>query len=129
MDNAAVGKSWLEKASDDLRWCKASIDGEVWHGACFSAQQAAEKALKAYLFSQGKPSKKVHDLGALLEQCIALDPAFETLREQVLPLINYYLQTRYPDIGDFMDYSEAKASQALRDAILIVKFISKKLPL
>lgn len=127
MDNAAIGKSWLEKANDDLRWCQASINGNVWHGACFSAQQAAEKTLKAYLFFKGKPSKKIHDLGALLEQCIALDPTFETLREQVLPLVDYYLQTRYPDIGDFMDYSEQKASQAFRNATSIVEFVFTRL--
>ena len=127
MDNNAVSKTWLAQSKDDLRWCQASIDGNVWHGACFSAQQAAEKALKAYLFSKSKPSKKIHDLGALLEQCIAIDPAFKILRETILPLVDYYLQTRYPDMGDFMDYTEAKAIQALRDASSVVIFVTQKI--
>lgn len=127
MDNTAISKAWLTHAQDDLRWCQSSIDGNVWHGACFSAQQAAEKSLKAYLFAKNKPSKKMHDLSALLEQCIVIDPSFETIREAILPLIDYYVQTRYPDIGDFMDYTETKAIQAMRDSSSIVKFVSAKI--
>lgn len=127
MDDAVISKTWLAHAQDDLRWCQAGIDGKVWHGACFSAQQAAEKALKAYLLSKNKPSKKIHDLSALLERCIAIDSTFETIRESVLPLIDYYLQTRYPDIGDFMDYTETKAIQAMSDSSSIVEFVSAKI--
>lgn len=38
MDNKSIAQSWLEQAADDLRWCQSGVDGEVWHGACFSAQ-------------------------------------------------------------------------------------------
>ncbi|MBI3385273.1 HEPN domain-containing protein [Candidatus Gottesmanbacteria bacterium] len=40
---------WLSKADDDLEWCRASLREKIYYGSCFVAQQAAEKALKAYL--------------------------------------------------------------------------------
>ena len=48
MDNKKIAATWLANARDEVRWCEASIAGGVWHGACFSAQQAAEKALKGF---------------------------------------------------------------------------------
>ena len=53
-------KQWLNKAEDDLLWTKNSLNGKIWYGACFSAQQAAEKALKGYLISYEKPLRKIH---------------------------------------------------------------------
>lgn len=127
MDNTLAATKWLANAQDDLRWCEASIAGSVWHGACFSAQQAAEKALKAFLLSRGKTVHKIHDLGALLEQCRLLDGSFETVKEHVLPLVDYYLQTRYPDMGDFIDYTEEKAREALAHARTIIALVSVKM--
>ncbi len=127
MDNAQTAKRWLANAEDDLRWCEASLTGEVWHGACFSAQQAAEKALKSFLLSRGKEIYKIHDLSALLESCRAIDSSFESLRNDVLPLVDYYLQTRYPDMGDFMDYTEEKAREALVQARNVVTFIVERI--
>lgn len=95
----------------------------------FRPNKLRKKHSKPTYFPKVNPTKKIHDLGALLEQCQTHDPTFETLREQVLPLVDYYLQTRHPDIGDFMDYSEIKSTQAHRDASSIVKFVSKKLSL
>jgi len=40
--------------------------------------------------------------------------------------VDYYIQTRYPDMGDFIDYTEEKARDALLRANAIVSFISSK---
>lgn len=40
---------WFEKAKDDLQWTEANIRENIYYGACFTAQQAAEKALKAFV--------------------------------------------------------------------------------
>ena len=39
-------QKWLNMAKEDLLWAKASLKEEIWRGACFAAQQAAEKSLK-----------------------------------------------------------------------------------
>lgn len=120
-------KLWLEKAHDDLLWSKASLEDEIYYGVCFTAQQSAEKSLKAFLLSKDKIFRKTHDLSALLEECVNIDRSFEGLREIILPLIDYYVQTRYPDIGDFIDYNEEKAKDAIQRAAQIYNFIEEKL--
>lgn len=99
MPNRAVA-AWLNKAHNDILWTESSLKGDIYYGACFSAQQSVEKSLKAYLLSRRKIVRKVHDIGALLEECRHQDPSFRLLRDLVLPLVDYYVQTRYPDVGD-----------------------------
>ena len=118
---------WLKQAADDLQWTRANIREEIWNGACFTAQQAAEKALKAFLFSKGKRVMKIHDLGALLEICNDIDSSFEEMRLACATLTDYYLPTRYPDISEFMSFSDKKAAEALHLAEKIVNFVKKKI--
>lgn len=126
-DNESPYEKWLSYALDDLSWTESNLKEQVWYGACFTAQQAAEKALKAYLIKQGKDIKKIHDLGALLELCTGLDISFEQLRLGCLTLTAYYVQSRYPDITEFIDFTEEKAKEAYEFAEKIVKFVEDKL--
>lgn len=48
-----------------------------YDGICFHAQQCAEKYLKAVLAEAGLPVVKTHDLTALLDQVLALQPGWE----------------------------------------------------
>ena len=125
MKNKEVIK-WMNKAQDDLLWTEANLREKIYYGACFTAQQAAEKALKAYLIFRGKTPRKIHDLGALVEECVLLDKEFESLKEIVLPLTDYSVQVRYPDIGDFIEYDETKATDALLRAKNVLEFVKEK---
>lgn len=126
MDNFdSPDQKWLNYALDDLSWTEANLKEQVWYGACFTAQQTAEKALKAYLIRQGKDIRKIHDLGALLEECIKLNTSFEQLRPGCLILTAYYVQSRYPDIAEFIDFTEDKAKEAYQLAKEIVEFVEK----
>lgn len=120
-------KLWLNQALDDLSWTKSNLNEKVWYGACFTAQQAAEKALKAYLINHKKDVKKIHDLGALLQECININAEFEILREECATLTDYYAPARYPDIGEFMEFNEENAKQAYDFAEKIVNFVDKNL--
>ncbi len=120
-------KQWLQYAINDLSWTKANLHEKVWYGACFTAQQAAEKALKAYLMFNNKDTKKIHDLVALLEKCIQLDVDFEQLRQDCTILTDYYVPTRYPDIAEFIDFTQEKAQEAHLLAKKVVDFIQQKL--
>lgn len=120
---------WIERASDDLRWADASFKEHVLHGVCFAAQQAAEKALKAYVLSHGKQPRRIHDLSAILEECIEIDKSFEQLIDQSATLSGYYVEARYPDIGDFMGYTDEQAQEALEFAKEIVRLVQEKLSL
>ena len=121
--------AWLEKAKDDLAWTRGNIREKIWPGACFTAQQAAEKSLKAYLLSRGESGKKIHDLGSLLEICRKSEPAFEQLREACATLTDYYAATRYPDVSEFMEFSSREAQEALSFAESIFNFVESKISL
>ena len=60
---------WLDHAAGDLRMALAiAQDADLpASGACFHAQQCAEKSLKAALIHTGIEPPKLHNLNALLE--------------------------------------------------------------
>ena len=118
---------WLNQALDDVLWTKANLKEQIWYGACFTAQQAAEKGLKAYLIYHGKDIKKIHDLGVLLQECMNIDSEFETFEEECATLTDYYMPSRYPDISAFMHFSKENAHQACLYAEKIVKFVQHRL--
>ena len=118
---------WIAKAEDDLNWAKQSIKSRIFYGACFAAQQAAEKALKAFLIKHNKPLVKIHDLNALLENCIKIDREFDTVRHSVEVLFPYYVETRYPFSGDLVAFGSSDADEALLEASEIIEFVKKKL--
>lgn len=127
MNSRSPYEIWLSKARDDLEWTEANIREQIYYGACFTAQQAAEKALKAYLLSKGKKIRKIHDLGALLEECRQIDAEFDELQEAAATLTDYYIEVRYPDISGFMDYTEKQAEEAIKFSKQIVEFVEERI--
>jgi len=119
-------KNWLDKAEDDLKWTKSNLREEIWYGACFTAHQSVEKSLKSFLLKNGKVVAKIHDISALAERCKEIDPDFDKLIEDVLKIADYYVQTRYPDMSDFMEYTENKAKEAYEIAKEVFEFVKEK---
>lgn len=65
--SAATARSWLAKANDDLTIAELVLSSDVgveW-AACFHAQQASEKAVKAVLIHFGIDFPKSHRLDRL----------------------------------------------------------------
>lgn len=122
-----VPQAWLAKASDDIQWTEANLREGIWYGACFTSQQAVEKALKAYVIYKKGNAKKIHSLIALLEECTELDNSFEELRSKCNKLTVYYALTRYVDVVDYTEFTEEKAREAYEFAKEIVNFVQKKL--
>jgi len=74
-------RAWLQKSLADVRRVESLLstaDPDV-EDALFHCQQAAEKALKAFLTWHDEPFRKTHDLEALGRQCIAIDPTLAPL--------------------------------------------------
>lgn len=59
---------WLEIAAEDLDTAEAMYEGGRYLYACFEAQQATEKALKAVLQEAVKVPPKVHNLITLANE-------------------------------------------------------------
>jgi HEPN domain-containing protein len=90
------GKRWLEQAEADRRGAQLLFDGASYHLACFVAQQVAEKALKAFLYTQGEEFVIGHSVEALPRWAAEYDAEFVAVREAAAPLDGYYVPTRYP---------------------------------
>jgi HEPN domain-containing protein len=93
----AEGKRWLRQAEFDLSDARFTYDGKRYNLACFLAQQAAEKALKAFLFSKGAEQVWGHSVAELCEEATKFDPSFKGLKPDAAPLDKYYIPTRYPN--------------------------------
>ena len=52
-DHVAEGARWLRQAVQDLEDAEFTREGKRFNLACFLAQQADEKADKAYLYQRG----------------------------------------------------------------------------
>jgi HEPN domain-containing protein len=88
---------WLEQARRDLDDARYAAAGARWNLACFLSQQAAEKALKAYLFAQGAESVWGHSVAELCHDAGVHDTQFAELGREAAALDQYYIPTRYPN--------------------------------
>ncbi len=91
------GRRWLEQAQADLAAAKWNEQGGFYSVACFWAQQTAERALKAYLYFQGRRRVFGHSVLELVKECARLDPDFDPLAHAAALLDRYYVPTRYPN--------------------------------
>lgn len=95
---------WVAKAEGDFATLEREsrvTDRPNFEGICFHAQQCAEKYLKARLCEAGLAFGKVHDLVALLESVLKVEPSWETHRENLAYLSGFAVSVRYP--GDSAD--------------------------
>ncbi len=85
----AIAAEWVGKAESDFammeREGRARKDPS-YDGVCFHAQQCAEKYLKARLREADVEAAKVHDLVALLDSLLALEPTWEVFRRDLAHL-------------------------------------------
>ena len=125
-DNRDVASGWLRKADSDLSnaaLCLAA--GTALDTACFHCQQAAEKALKAYLVANNEPFPFIHDLKRLLDCCVRVDSSFQTLESMATRLTPFAVLTRYDD--EFWP-DQTEVEEALGMARTIRAFVQDRFP-
>jgi HEPN domain-containing protein len=119
-------RNWLRKAESDLVAATLAIRAEAaLDTACFHAQQAAEKLLKAYLLAHNIEFPLTHNLARLLLLCEARDPAFSRLLPLAESLTPYAVELRYD--GEFWPTLEV-AREARESAVEIKRFVLARLP-
>lgn len=91
------GHRWLAQAESDLNDALYLMDGERYNVACFIAQQAAEKALKAVLYASGREAVWGHSVAELCKEAVTFAKALEPLCRQGAALDRFYIPTRYPN--------------------------------
>src|SRR2546423_1742133 len=90
---------WVQKAEADLATARRELRARKvpnYDGACFHAQQCAEKYLKALMQFQWIPIKKTHDLETLIDLLKPSFPIFEDLRTSLEKLTDSAVDSRYP---------------------------------
>lgn len=113
---------WLQHAQDDLaagRFLLAMMPLPA-NIVCFHCQQAAEKALKAFLAFHGTSVPRTHDLVILNESCAAHERQIETLVQQCMALNDYAVDIRYPSE---LHVEDNEAQKAIKEADGILSFI------
>ncbi len=105
---------WIEKAEGDfhsaLRELRARKNPN-YDAACFHAQQCIEKYLKGRLQEEEIHFAKTHDLPALLDLLLPVEPLWEAWREELGTLSDYAVNFRYP--GESADKSMARKAVAI----------------
>lgn len=95
-------RKWLSKARQDLVAAERIMSAPPLPGlACFHAQQAAEKALKAVAAHLGAEEiPRIHSLLELAQTIRELGTTLPFSDEQLASLDPYAVQARYPDSSE-----------------------------
>ena len=116
---------WLQQAKHDLNHAQNSLAAGDHGWACFAAQQAAEKALKALYLSRNMEGWG-HALQKLLLAIRDELDVQDDLVHRATRLDRCYILTRYPNAfaaGAPADYyHEQDALEAIADAEAILRF-------
>jgi HEPN domain-containing protein len=120
-------KDWLDEAQGDLEHARSDMEGGFHNWACFSAQQSAEKAIKAVFQRMGAEAWG-HSVADLLEELAKKHEIPGELSNQALELDKAYIPTRYPNAhpsGSARSrYTKQEAMRLIGYAEAIVKFCS-----
>ena len=96
--------------------------------AVYHCQQAAEKAVKAFLVHHGKPYEKTHDIEVLTDLAGEIDSKFRTLVDAADALTPYATRFRYPNATFAVEPQPTEYDEALKYAQTICDFVLNLLP-
>jgi HEPN domain-containing protein len=121
-------QDWFAQAERDLEQARASQRDGRHEWACFAAEQAAEKAVKALHLALGQEAWG-HTIAKLLKELpVEVDPM---LIEKGRVLDNMYVPTRYanghPEGAPFEHYGPLQSDEAIRHAGEILEFVRARL--
>lgn len=87
---------WMDEAQGDLEHARNDVKGGFYNWACFSAQQGAEKAIKA-VFQRIGAEAWGHSVADLLKELSEQHPLSEGLMDGALELDKAYIPACYPN--------------------------------
>ncbi|MBO3798564.1 MAG: HEPN domain-containing protein [Thermoproteota archaeon] len=121
MSSVSLARRWLKQAERDLKAARDSFNSRNYEWACFQAQQAAEKALKAILFLRGFRAILTHSIFELVNRI----GDEELKKEDVKFLDSVYIASRYPNSfseevvpSEYFDEGDAEKCLRLSESIL-----------
>src|SRR5262245_32606022 len=123
-------KAWMVKAWRDLETARRSATSETpfYDIAVYHCQQAAEKAIKAFLAHHGKPYAKTHDIEVLVDLACEVEPSFSKLADAADALTPYATRFRYPNATFAVEPLPVEYDEAFQYAKSIYDFVLALLP-
>jgi HEPN domain-containing protein len=122
---------WFDQAEGDLVHARNDLEGGFYDWACFSAQQAGEKALKAVLQRTGSEAWG-HSVADLLMEVGHSQDLPEGLLDAALELGKAYIAARYPHVhpsgSPRRRYTRGEAERLVGHAGQIIEFSAGLLP-
>ena len=117
-------RGWLRKGDSDLATARRVLDGPgPYDTACFHAQQAIEKYLKAVLAYSGEPIPKMHELEDLADLARASAPDLDVDVEELGDITPFAVEPRYK-LGFWPEREVAEeavgTAEKVRDRVLKV---------
>ena len=121
---AQRGPDWFRQAERDLEQARASARDDRHEWACFAAQQAADKAVKALHLTRGQEAFG-HVVARLLRE-LPIAVANE-LVDKARVLDSFYIPTRYanghPEGAPFEHFGALQSGEAIIYASEIIEFV------
>jgi HEPN domain-containing protein len=118
LDNLDHARAWAMKGDSDLLTTRHLLNANgPFDTACFHAQQAVEKYLKALLAMAGQTIPLSHNLEEIDRRCAAAVPAWATPAVDLAQLTVYAVQSRY----DFSFWPARATAEEARDAAELVR--------
>jgi HEPN domain-containing protein len=125
------GADWLARAQGDLAHARHDVAAGFYDWACFSAQQAAEKATKA-VFQRLGADAWGHSVADLLEELRRTIPVPDVLVDAGQDLDRAYIAARYPNAhpsgSPRSRYFRVEAERLVTHAEAVVRFCEGLLP-
>jgi len=117
MSKTADPLAWVALAEEDYLLARSASRRKkpLRYGACFHAQQCAEKYLKAVLVLNRKAFPKTHDLLALSDLCAQAGVIMPIDPDELDRLSAYAVQVRYP--GEEPTLEEARHAMEIAKAV------------
>lgn len=113
---ASRERAWLDQAKRDLEHARHSLRDEDFEWACFAAQQASEKAVKAVYQRRGAEAWG-HSVSELLQGLQQSERIEENVVDMARELDRHYIPARYPNAHPqgppFRYYTRGDAERAI----------------
>lgn len=117
-------EDWFRQARQDLDLARQAAS-EHFEWACFAAQQAAEKALKA-VYQQAGAEARGHSVLALLRNLPGTVEEEASFEERAKELDRHYIPARYPNAypqgAPYEYYTRTQAETAISFGDQILRF-------
>ena len=133
MKNNEYARDWLRRAKSNLARARSGkIKEEIlYEDLCSDCQQAAEKAIKAFLISIDKEFPPTHSIARLLEIVSETKTDMPAKIQKAIDLSDYAVKTRYP--GESEPVTKKEYEEALTVAETVYNWVfnimkAKKIP-